>query len=72
MEQVVSRWADGEPGYRITKGGLDQLWSLVDGDRLEEAERVSLFLVLSELESTRRHDRLSTHTTDQPLSMPSR
>jgi hypothetical protein len=57
MEQVVSRWAGGEPGYRITKGGLDQLWSLVDGDRLEEAERISLCLVLSELEST-RHDRL--------------
>lgn len=56
MEQVVSPWADGEPGYRITKGGLDQLWSLVDGDRLEEAERVSLCLVLSEVES-RRHDR---------------
>lgn len=57
MEQVVSRIGDGEPGYRITKGGLAQLWRLVDTDRLEDAERVSLCLVLSEVESTRR-DRL--------------
>jgi hypothetical protein len=54
MEQVVTRWGDGEPGYRITEGGLAQLWRLVDTDRLEEAERVSLCLVLSEVESSRR------------------
>lgn len=65
MEQVVSRGADGEPGYRITEGGLDQLWSLVDGDRLEEAERVSLCLVLSEVESA-RHDRLGGCAARRP------
>ena len=51
MEQVVGRFGDGEPGYRITQGGIAQLWRLVDTDRLEEAERVSLCLVLSEVES---------------------
>jgi hypothetical protein len=53
VEQVITRWADGEPGYRITQGGLDQLWDLVSADRLEEGERISLCLALSELESTR-------------------
>ena len=53
MEQVVTRWADGEPGYRVTQGGLDQLWDLVSADRLEEGERISLCLALTELESAR-------------------
>lgn len=57
MEQVVGRCGDGEPGYRITQGGIAELWRLVGTDRLEEAERVSLCLVLSEVESARR-DRL--------------
>lgn len=54
MEQVATRWARGEPDYRVTKGGLDELWELVAADRLEESERVSLCLALSELEATRR------------------
>ena len=53
MEQVITSWADGEPGYRVTQGGLDQLWNLVSADRLEDGERISLCLALSELESTR-------------------
>ena len=53
MEQVVTRWADAEPGYRVTQGGLDQLWDLVSADRLEEGERISLCLALTELERLR-------------------
>ena len=52
MQQVITRRA-GEPGYRITEGGLEQLWNLVSADRLEEGERISLCLALSELESRR-------------------
>ena len=54
MKQIITGRADGEPGYRVTKGGLDQLWDLVSADRLEEAERISLCLALSELEGLRR------------------
>jgi hypothetical protein len=53
LEQVSSRWADWDPGYRVTQGGIDQLWDLVGADRLDEGERVSLCLVLSELERLR-------------------
>jgi hypothetical protein len=53
LEQVITGRADGEPGYRVTQGGLDQLWDLVSADRLEEAERISLCLALSELERLR-------------------
>jgi len=53
LEQVITGRADGEPGYRVTQGGLDQLWDLVSADRLEESERISLCLALSELESSR-------------------
>lgn len=53
MEQVISHRADGEPGYRVTRGGLEQLWNLVSADRLEDGERISLCLALSELERLR-------------------
>jgi hypothetical protein len=53
LEQVTTHRADDEPGYRVTQGGLDQLWDLVGADRLEEGERISLCLALSELESSR-------------------
>ena len=56
MEQVITRWADGEPGYRVTQGGLDQLWDLVSANRLEDGERISLCLALTELEGAAHAD----------------
>ncbi len=54
MEQVATRWARKEPGYRVTEVGLDQLWELVSTDRLETSERIALCVALSELETARR------------------
>jgi len=53
VERVITCWADGEPGYRVTQGGLDQLWDLVSANRLEDGERISLCLALTELERLR-------------------
>lgn len=54
MEQVAPRWARGEPSYRVTRIGLEQLWELVGTDRLAMSERTALCLALTELEGSRR------------------
>lgn len=42
-----------EPRFSLTTSGIHQLWALVDDDRLDEHERLSLSLTLAELQGNR-------------------
>jgi hypothetical protein len=53
------RRADEEAHYSLTKGGIRELWGLVEGDRLTERERLSLCLALNEVELSRAQGRPS-------------
>jgi hypothetical protein len=56
MDAQVQRLREryGEARYSLTSAGIGELWKLVDGDRLTERERLTLCLVLNEVEAAAR------------------